>query len=185
MFRNVLVGVDGSSNGRDGIALASRLLDQSGKLTLAHVSAKQDAAAVKLLEDERAAAGVEAEIVSVRASSPGAGLHQRAEEQAADLLVVGSCGRGAFGRVMIGDDTRAALNGAPCAVAIGARGYSAQPTPIAKIGVADNGSPESGRAREGAGARRSHERHDHRPGSGLDPHVRLRRCGRADARRGH
>ena len=72
MFRNVLVGVDGSSNGRDGIALASRLLDQSGKLTLAHVSAKQDAAAVKLLEDERAAAGVEAEIVSVRASSPGA-----------------------------------------------------------------------------------------------------------------
>src|SRR5580704_6715625 len=130
MFRNVLVGVDGSSNGRDGIALASRLLDQSGKLTLAHVSAKQDAAAVKLLEDERAAAG----------------LHQRAEEQAADLLVVGSCGRGAFGRVMIGDDTRAALNGAPCAVAIGARGYSAQPTPIAKIGVAYNGSPESAAA---------------------------------------
>jgi nucleotide-binding universal stress UspA family protein len=146
MFRNVLVGVDGSSNGRDGIALALRLLDQSGKLTLAHVSAKQDAAAVKLLEDERAAAGVEAEIVSVRASSPGAGLHQRAEEQAADLLVVGSCGRGAFGRVMIGDDTRAALNGAPCAVAIGARGYSAQPTPIAKIGVAYNGSPESAAA---------------------------------------
>ena len=38
MFKNVLVGVDGSSNGRDAIALASRLIDPAdGKLTLAHV----------------------------------------------------------------------------------------------------------------------------------------------------
>ena len=72
------------------------------------------------------------------------GLHRQAEEQHADLLVVGSCSRGAFGRAMIGDDTRAALNGAPCAVAIASRGYAARAgNPIARIGVAYNGSPES------------------------------------------
>jgi nucleotide-binding universal stress UspA family protein len=67
----------------------------------------------------------------------------QAEEQNADLLVVGSCSHGAFGRAMLGDDTRDALNGAPCAVAIATLGYAERPTPITKIGVAYNGSPES------------------------------------------
>ncbi len=159
MFKNVLVGVDGSANARDAIALASRLTDPDGKLTLAHVRpgelhpihavtpgllAEEHEASTKLLEDERAAADLSAELLSVVAAAPGAGLHRQAEEQQADLLVVGSCSRGAFGRAMIGDDTRAALNGAPCAVAIASRGYAARAgDPIAKIGVAYNGSPES------------------------------------------
>jgi nucleotide-binding universal stress UspA family protein len=75
--------------------------------------------------------------------SPGRGLHEQAEEQDADLLVVGSCGRGAFGRAMLGDDTRAALNGAPCAVAIASLGYAEHPQPIARVGVGYNGSRES------------------------------------------
>ena len=61
----------------------------------------------------------------------------------ADLLVVGSCSYGVLGRAMLGDATRGALNGAPCAVAIASRGYGAQSTPITKIGVAYNESPES------------------------------------------
>jgi nucleotide-binding universal stress UspA family protein len=161
MFENVLVGVDGSVNGRDAIALASRLLGPAGKLTLANVRAgetlplqamqpgvlaEERDASLQLLERERADADVEAELLSLFAASPGAGLHRQAEAQDADLLMVGSCSRGPFGRVMLGDDTRAALNGAPCAVAIAARGYASQPTPIAKVGVAYNGSPESERA---------------------------------------
>ena len=47
---------------------------------------------------------------------------------------------------MLGDDTRAALNGAPCTVAIAARGYAEQPKPIEGIGVGYNGSAESGAA---------------------------------------
>jgi nucleotide-binding universal stress UspA family protein len=86
---------------------------------------------------------VKSELISVSSPSPGRGLHQQAEEQKIDLLVVGSCERGAFGRAMLGDDTRAALNGAPCAVAVAARGYAEHPTPIAKIGVAYNCTPES------------------------------------------
>jgi nucleotide-binding universal stress UspA family protein len=44
---------------------------------------------------------------------------------------------------MLGDDTRAALNGAPCAVAIAAGGFADRREPIAKVGVAYNESPES------------------------------------------
>lgn len=158
MFNNVLVGVDGRLGGRDAIALASRLIDPNGKLTLAHVHSgplhpshavtpgllrEEREASAKLLEQERAAGEVTAELVSVVAMSAGRGLHQQAEEQHADLLVVGSCGRGVLGRAMLGDDTRSALNGAPCAIAIASLGYAEHPTPLGKIGVGYNGSPES------------------------------------------
>jgi nucleotide-binding universal stress UspA family protein len=158
MFRNVLVGVDGRPNGRDAIALASRLTDPDGKMTLAHVHsgelrpshaitpgmvAEEHDASERLLEEERAGADVKAELISIVSMSPGRGLHQQAEEQSSDLLVVGSCSHGAFGRAMLGDDTRAALNGAPCAVAIAPLGYAEHPAPIAKVGVAYNGSQES------------------------------------------
>jgi nucleotide-binding universal stress UspA family protein len=158
MFKNALVGVDGRPYGRDAIALASRLADPDAKLTLAHVHsgnvhplhaitpglvAEEREASGKLLEQERAATEVEAELVTVEAATPGAGLHRQAEAQGADVIVVGSCSRGVVGRAMLGDDTRASLNGAPCAVAIAARGYAEHPLPLARIGVAYNGSPES------------------------------------------
>ncbi len=158
MFKNVLVGVDGRPAGRDAIALASHLTAPDGKLTLANVhggelhpihavtqgsgEAEHDGSH-KLLEVERAAAGIDAELVSVVSVSPGRGLHQQAEDQHADLLVVGSCSRGAFGRAMLGDDTRAALNGAPCAVAVASAGYGKHPTPLANVGVGYNDSAES------------------------------------------
>ncbi len=99
-----------------------------------------------LLQQERAEAHLNAQIIGIEADSPGAGLHQQAEDQNADLLVVGSCSHGAFGRAMLGDDTRAALNNAPCAVAVAPVGYADQRTPITKIGVAYDGSPESAAA---------------------------------------
>ncbi len=69
MFKNVLVGVDGSTYGRDAIALASQLAGPGGKLTLAHVHAgelhplhaitpgllaEEQQASLQLLERERA-----------------------------------------------------------------------------------------------------------------------------------
>jgi nucleotide-binding universal stress UspA family protein len=162
MFKNVLVGVDGGAHGRDAIALASRLTDPQGKLTLANVDSaglrpsgaispifvrEEREASAQMLERERAAVGATAaELITLVALSPGAALHLRAEEQGADLLVVGSCSHGTFGRAMLGDDTRAALNGAPCAVAIASVGYAENPAPIGRVGVAYNGSPESSAA---------------------------------------
>jgi nucleotide-binding universal stress UspA family protein len=158
MFKNVLVGVDGGPNGRDAIALASRLTNPDGKLTLAHVHSgnlrpshaiaagmvrEEREASKKLLEQELAAAGVKAQLISIVSMSPGRGLHEQAEEQNADLLVVGSCSRGAFGRAMLGDDTRAALNGAPCTVAIASLGYAEHQDAIVNIGVGYDESAES------------------------------------------
>jgi nucleotide-binding universal stress UspA family protein len=158
MFKNVLVGVDGRPNGRDAIALAYRLTDPDGKLTLVHVHsgdlrpshaiapgvvAGEHEGSHKLLERERTATDVKAELTSIVSMSPGRGLHEQAEEQNADLLVVGSCRHGIFGRAMLGDDTRAALNGAPCAVAIASLGYADGRASTTKVGVAYNASPES------------------------------------------
>lgn len=165
MFNNVLVGVDGRPSGRDGILLATRLLADDGHLTLVHVhddaprlphsstpavGTNAEREALELLQRERDAAGdaaeVQAELLPFCASSPGHGLHVLAEQRGADLIVVGSSSRSGIGRVMLGDDTRAALNGAPCAVAVAARGYFEHPVPIATIGVGYDGSPESERA---------------------------------------
>jgi nucleotide-binding universal stress UspA family protein len=158
MFNNTLVGVDGRAGGRDGIALASCLTSPDGTLTLAHIHPGrlrpshaispelirgESEAAHILLGRERDGAGVQAQLISIEALSPGRGLHEQAEHEGADLLVVGSCSHGALGRATLGDDTRAALNGAPCAVAIAPAGYAEQPAPPARIGIAYNSTPEA------------------------------------------
>jgi nucleotide-binding universal stress UspA family protein len=158
MFTNVVVGVDEHEGGRDAIALGKELLDQNGELTLAYVyhgephawrgsSAAYDTAererSLELLARARDEGAVEAQLRCAGASSVGRGLHVLAETAGADLLVVGSSRRGLLGRVMLGDDTRAALNGAPCAVAIAPTGYSRYPVLMREIGVGYNTSPES------------------------------------------
>lgn len=147
MFENVVVGVDGRPGGRDAIALARDLADPDARLTFVCVRGGEEAddlaESEELLERERRAAGVTAATLSVIAADPGRGLHEQAEREGADLLVVGSCSRGVLGRTMLGDDTRAALNGAPCAVAVAAQGYAERHTAIADVGVAYNASPES------------------------------------------
>jgi len=155
MFKKILAGVDGRGGGHDAVVLASRLLDAQGKLTLVHVHLETtgivvhdfDAAArddaQRLLRSERDAAGGDAELLSIAAVSVGAGLHRASEQNAADLLVVGTSRHGFVGRVLIGDDTRASLDGAPCAVAIPPLGYAQTTASIRTIGVGYDGSPES------------------------------------------
>ena len=165
MFSNVLVGVDGTASGRDAIALASLLRDAGGTLTLAHVfggRSKQMSAVVpgkaredhehaeEMLATERAEAGVDATLLAIDAKSPGKGLHVQAETQGADLLVLGSTHRGMLGRTLLGDDTRAALDGAPCAVAIAPAGFARRASAFSSIGVGYDGSAESTAAIEAA-----------------------------------
>jgi nucleotide-binding universal stress UspA family protein len=158
MFEQVLVGVDGRGGGQDAIALAKALRGRGGQITLAHVWEgdshvwqggnpaywpMERQAAEAMLRAAREEAGVEASVL-YRASPPvGHGLHTLAEELGADLLVVGSSVRSLLGRVMVGNDTRAALNGAPCAVAVAPAGYGTEPHLLREVGVAYSGSPES------------------------------------------
>src|SRR3954449_10284847 len=158
MFKHIVVGVDGREGGRDAVALARLLVAVGGKLTLAHVvagdahayggtggapEASGGGCAEALLEAALEEAGVEAHLRWYRSSSVGRGLHELCEVIGADLLVVGSSRRGLLGRVLIGDDTSAALNGALCAIAIAPSNYSQRPGVTREIGVGYDGSPES------------------------------------------
>jgi nucleotide-binding universal stress UspA family protein len=156
MFRHVIVGVDGGPTGADAVALAKVLVAQDGELALAHVYAltpyrgasgaygpAEHAASMALLEQAREAAGVDAELVDITASSVGRGLHYLSETREADLLVVGSSAQGLVGRVLVGDITRGALIGAPCAVAVAPIGHADATGALATIGVGYDGTPES------------------------------------------
>lgn len=86
---------------------------------------------------------VDADLVSLIAGSVGRGLHTLIESEQADLLVIGSCRRGFAGRVTLGNDTRAALNGATCAVAVAPQGYAQRAGEVRTVGVCYDGSPNS------------------------------------------
>jgi nucleotide-binding universal stress UspA family protein len=160
MFKQIVVGVDGRAGGRDAVALAELLVAAGGELTLAHIVSGDAHAhgggpayeppeaerAQALLDAAREEAGVEAHLRWRGSSSVGRGLHELCELIGADLVAVGSSRRGLLGRVFIGDDTSAALNGAPCSIAIAPTNYSRQPGAIREIGVGYDGSPESQRA---------------------------------------
>jgi len=156
MFAHVIAGVDGGANGRDAVALARQLIAPGARLALAHVheltpvrgasgayGVAENAESRRLLETERDATGVDAELLMVTASSAGRGLHYLAREHGADLLAVGSNPRGLVGSVLVGDVTRAALIGAPCAVAVAPTGYEGSAGTLTRIGIAYDGSPES------------------------------------------
>jgi nucleotide-binding universal stress UspA family protein len=162
MFKNIVVGVDGNEGGNDAIALARKLATDYAEITLVHIAPVTDIHGLHLVSDvadedrdramlaaARRKAGIrDARLSRMSATTVGRGLHQAAEFRGADLLVVGSSRRGVIGRVLLGNDTHAALNGAPCAIAIAPASYAQQPQLIREIGVAYNGSVESEHALE-------------------------------------
>jgi nucleotide-binding universal stress UspA family protein len=83
------------------------------------------------------------EMNSVPAASVGGGLHDVAQDQGADLIVIGSCHRAAVGRVLIGDDTRSVLHHAPCTVAVAPSGDANGSPRTEMIAVAYDGSDQS------------------------------------------
>jgi nucleotide-binding universal stress UspA family protein len=171
VFTNLLVGVDGRQGGRDAIALAKQLATPDARITLAHIYGNcrivggvaralpvEREQADRVLVAERDAAALEAELVSWADSPAGRGLLRLAERRAADVLVIGSCHRGLLGRVLLGDQTSGALNGAPCAVAIAPLGYAASSPAIKTVGVGYDGSPESELALDAARELAAHHR---------------------------
>jgi nucleotide-binding universal stress UspA family protein len=161
MFNQTIVGIDGRSGGADALALARQLTAHDGQLVLANVYIAsqlpgRDSAGIfhagvrresqELLEAAAAEAGVTARLEAVNSPFVGRGLHELAEDLHADLLVVGSSGRGLLGRVLLGDDLRGALTAAPCALAVAPSGYAQRSAIVDEIGVGYDGSRESRRA---------------------------------------
>lgn len=158
MFKKLIVGVDGREGGADALALARVLGADDAEVTLVGIYPQEPIAwrgasaayeeALKeetdrVLTEARKDLGAGAAIRTHAAPDVGRGLHEVAATVGADVIVVGSSRKGHVGRVFTGDDTRHALNGATCAVAVAPAGYSHSEVALRKIGVGYDGSAES------------------------------------------
>ena len=76
-------------------------------------------------------------------TSPAHGLHDVAEREHADLIVVGSTHVGAARRVMPGSTGKRLLHGAMCSVVVVPKDYRRVPHAFRSVGVAYDGSPEA------------------------------------------
>jgi nucleotide-binding universal stress UspA family protein len=161
MFERTIVAFDGSNRSEDALALALRLRDQAtGALILAcvgvphgtwHVPGRgeriageeaEQVAAMIVEARHRIAPGIGVQARAPLAASPARGLTELAEDEDADLLVVGSSRRAPSGRIALERTAGRLLHGAPCAVAI-APADAREAGAFRHIGIAYDGSPEA------------------------------------------
>jgi nucleotide-binding universal stress UspA family protein len=156
-FGRVLVGLGGSDSSADALALAQRLVDQRrGMLLLVHIDVEH---VLRVPRHRRAARSAEV-LSAARAEIPPAvsvaqlgrtsasvarGITELAEEEHADLVIVGSSGRHSDGRTCPGRTALRLLQGAPCAVSVAAAGRRDTGS-FHHVGIAYDGSPESAAA---------------------------------------
>ncbi len=152
VFGRVLVGFDGSESSRVALALASRLADPGdGELVLACVDEHR---ALRIRSHRRPAGEIlaaglacvpgrlKARGMERSASSAARGLCELAEDEHADLLVLGSHA-GPEQRTSPGTTAFRLLQGAPCAIAIAPNGARDDDDRFHHIGVAYDGSAEA------------------------------------------
>jgi nucleotide-binding universal stress UspA family protein len=163
----VLVGFDGSAQGRDALSLGEAIADaEDSELVVACVyepesvfdggdrympgvdmdraRAKQDAEMERNFSEVDARLAGRPYVRRERWGSPARELTVLAEDLNIDLVVVGSTHEGRLGRVLPGSVGERLLQGAPCAVAIAPLGYAKhEHFGVGLIGVGYTGSEES------------------------------------------
>ncbi len=166
-MNTILIGVDASARSEDAIAFGNRLAGVSNAhVVVACAFPYNDAirqgsnASYRMAladESERTACTmrdrldrIDADRLRIRITantSPAHALHDLAEAEHAELIVVGSSHTGRLGRVAPGSTGERLLHGAPCAVALVPHGYRTRgEQPIRRIGVAYDGSDEAAAA---------------------------------------
>lgn len=157
MFKRILVGIDGGARSGDAIRLAETLAGPQTELLLALAyprapqiagtsfgAQREEALRAEAVQVLAAAAeGCAATTRTVPDRSPARALHELADREAADLIVIGSSHHGSVGRVLLGDVSRAVLHGAPCPVAVAPHGYGDSEHALRQIGVAYVASREA------------------------------------------
>lgn len=168
VYDRILVGHVDSEHGDDAVALGADLARLTGgSLLLAtvvpavfieHLGERSGTAIVHGGARERATAALHAAAERVAgtpgidhlerrleaSSSPARGLHDLAEAEGGDLIVLGASHRSAAGRVFLGSVPERLLHGAPCAVAVAPAGHAARADRAVRVvGVGFDGSPES------------------------------------------
>jgi nucleotide-binding universal stress UspA family protein len=155
MYHRILVGFDGSAQAVAALRLARALGEPDATIIVAHVTptgrgdegARVAADPVLGAAREGLAGHRDVELVAPT-GRVAAALHRTAQDTMCDLIVVGAGRRRGAGRVLLGSDAEATLHGAPCAVAVATPDVDG---PIARIGVAYDGTPAGHEAVVGAG----------------------------------
>jgi nucleotide-binding universal stress UspA family protein len=167
--RTIIVGYDGRPTVDDAVALAAELaeLTQAGLVLVFAYGARATAppssddwvpprvGAQRVLRRglARLPYGFPARVRAIPEAPAWPVLTNVAEEMGADLLVIGSTERSPAGHVMVGGVGQRLLECAPCPVAIAPRGFRTwRPHPLKRIGVCVNGSEDSAKAFQVAGA---------------------------------
>ena len=149
-FRKIVVGYDSTEPAQDALRLAALLADATGAhLIVAAVENDLNAGLAHHLADarERLPYGSRAELIPLRGRSVAQALTGFAEEEGADLVVLGASHRGERVLSTLGGVADRLIHGAPCAVAVAPPGFRMETDPgLRVIGVAYDGSPESERA---------------------------------------
>lgn len=152
VFSTAVAGVADEDGGRDAAALALDLAGPGCTLVLAALAVDQFASPllVPTADDARSARAADhaARVEEALAGAPctvarevrtvasaAGGLRAVALAHEADLLVVGASRRSPLLRVLGVNDVRAAVDRAPCAVAVAPRGHADGPRHIARVGV--------------------------------------------------
>jgi nucleotide-binding universal stress UspA family protein len=158
----IVIGFDGTDSGEDALALGMLLARATRAVPLVTVVHPQeypigvgrvDAEWVAYMHEQaqellRCARrvlgdGVEADYRTVSAASESRGLHELAEQEQAELVVVGSSHRGPLGRTYPGSTGDRLLQGSACPVAVAPRGLREQPpADLATIAVAFIDTPD-------------------------------------------
>src|SRR3954447_6266103 len=168
MYRSILVGYDGKPASHDALALAKTVAVIEGAELILCAALELDPLATPGPAYERAMSEAEDRLsADARAqlgetpfrmrmvggvAAPRA-LHEVAEDEEADVIVLGSTHRGGLGRVLPGSVGERLLHGAPSAVLIAPSGFAGRESfAISVIGVGYDGKTESSHARVVAGA---------------------------------
>ena len=125
MYRNIIVGYDGSNEAEDALALAGLLRDREGVVTAA--------------TDDESAVPEPREWLRTHvfpAGSGAAALPRLVHHSGADLFVLGSSSRAAAGRTLTGPVGRRLLFGSPCSAAIAPKGFRRIATGPRTVGIA-------------------------------------------------
>jgi nucleotide-binding universal stress UspA family protein len=159
MYKKIIVGYEGSARSDDAVALA-RLLDE--QLVLVNVYPRVPALdrtgeagyrktladrSLQVLGDGARKWSLEHDgaVRAVASTSRARGLDEMARAENADLIVLGSTGRGTMGRVLVGSVGERLLHGSPVPVAVAPLGFADndEEQGLRVIGVAYDGSPDS------------------------------------------
>ncbi|MEK6277696.1 MAG: universal stress protein [Actinomycetota bacterium] len=158
-MKKILIGFDGSDGSRDALRFGDAFAElEDAKLIVAAVFSFDPLP----VQARKTFAEAEAEYFKQRFSeaqgqlghgfesrpvswvSPAKALHDLAEDEEIDLIVIGSTHRGSVGRILPGSVGERLLHGAPCAVAVAPRDFAqGEHVGIGLIGVAYDGTEEA------------------------------------------